>query len=94
MYGEYGKSMKSNAAGKSSFTLAPAEHAQVRRLRRMLKARSNAEVIRRSLTMLEESLSREELRRQYREASQRVRASTLEAIADWEPLNAEGLDDD
>jgi hypothetical protein len=86
--------MKPNAAGKSSFTLAPAEHAQVRRLRRMLKARSNAEVIRRSLTMLEESLSREELRRQFRDASKLVRASTVEAIKDWEHLNDEGLDDD
>jgi Arc/MetJ-type ribon-helix-helix transcriptional regulator len=53
--------MKSNASGKSSFTLAPAEHAQVRRLRRLTKARSNAEVIRKSLRLLEESLSREEL---------------------------------
>ncbi len=86
--------MKNNAAGKSSFTLAPAEHAQVRRLRRLLKARSNAEVIRRSLTLMEESVSREELRRQFREASQLVRASTLEAIKEWEPLNHEGLDDD
>jgi hypothetical protein len=85
--------MKANAAGKSSFTLAPAEHAQVRRLRRLLKARSNTEVIRRSLTMLEESLSREDLRRQFREASRLVRASTLEAIKDWEPLSDEGLDD-
>jgi hypothetical protein len=92
--GRYEESMKSNAPGKSSFTLAPAEHAQVRRLRRMLKARSNTEVIRRSLTMLEESLSREELRRQFREASKLVRGSTLEAIKEWEPLNHEGLDDD
>jgi hypothetical protein len=86
--------MKADAAGKSSFTLAPAEHAQVRRLRRLLKARSNTEVIRRSLTMLEESLSREDLRRRFREASKLVRASTLEGIKDWEPLNDEGLDDD
>ena len=86
--------MKNNTAGKSSFTLAPAEHAQVRRLRRLLKARSNAEVIRRSLTLMEESVSREELRRQFREASKLVRASTLEAIKEWEPLNHEGLEDD
>jgi L-lactate utilization protein LutB len=85
--------MKANAAGKSSFTLAPAEHAQVRRLRRLLKARSNAEVIRRSLRMLEESVAREELRRQFREASMRVRASTTEAIEEWDPLVDEGLDD-
>jgi len=85
--------MKSNAAGKSSFTLAPAEHAQVRRLRRLLNARSNAEVIRRSLRLLEESVSREELRRQFRDASARVRSSTLEAIRDLDPLVNDGLED-
>jgi hypothetical protein len=85
--------MKSHTAAKSSFTLAPAEHAQVRRLRRLLKARSNAEVIRRSLKLLEESVSREELRRQFREASARVRSSTLEAIRDFDPLVSDGLDD-
>jgi hypothetical protein len=85
--------MKSNAAGKSSFTLAPAEHAQVRRLRRLLKARSNADVIRRSLRLLEESVSRAELRRQFREAAVHVRSSTLEAIRDLDPLVSDGLDD-
>jgi hypothetical protein len=85
--------MKSSTAGKSSFTLAPAEHAQVRRLRRLLKARSNAEVIRRSLRLLEESVSREELRRQFREASVRVRASTLETIRELDPLVGDGLED-
>ncbi len=85
--------MKSRTAAKSSFTLAPAEHAQVRRLRRLLKARSNTEVIRRSLTLLEESVSREQLRRQFREASARVRPSTLEAIRDFDPLASDGLED-
>ena len=61
--------MKSNTGRKSSFTLPAAEHAQVLRLRRLLKASSNTEVIRRSLKLLEESVSREELRRQFREAS-------------------------
>ena len=85
--------MKANAAKKSSFTLAAAEHAQVRRLRRILKARSNTEVIRRSLQLLEESVSREELRRQFREASLRVRASTLKAVRELDPLANEGLRD-
>lgn len=85
--------MKSNTARKSSFTLPAAEHAQVLRLRRLLKARSNTEVIRRSLTMLEESISREALRRQFREASARVRSSTLEAIRELDLLNGEGLED-
>ena len=85
--------MKSNTSGKSSFTLAPAEHAQVRRLRRLLKARSNTEVIRRSLRLLEESLAREELRRQFREAAARVRSSTIEEVRELDPLAGEGLED-
>ena len=47
----------------------------------------------RSLRLLEESISRDELRRQFREASVRVRASTLEAIRELDPLVNEGLDD-
>jgi predicted RNA-binding protein len=73
--------------------LPAAEHAQVLRLRQLLKARSNTEVIRRSLSLLEESISREALRRQFREASVRVRSSTLEAMRELDPLNGEGLED-
>jgi len=85
--------MKSNTARKSSFSLPAAEHAQVLRLRRLLKASSNTEVIRRSLKLLEESVSREELRRQFREASARVRLSTLEAVRELDPLSGDGLED-
>jgi len=85
--------MKSHTMRKSSFTLPAAEHAQVLRLRRLLKARSNTEVIRRSLRLLEESVSREELRRQFREASAGVRASTLAALRELDPLIGEGLED-
>ena len=85
--------MKSHTARKSSFTLPAAEHAQVLRLRRLLKARSNTEVIRRSLKLLEESVSREELRRQFREASARVRSSSREAMQELDPLIGEGLED-
>lgn len=85
--------MKSHANKKSSFTLSPAEHAQVRRLRGLLKARSNTEVIRRSLKLLEETIAREELRRQFREASARVRSSTLEAVEEMDFLAGEGLED-
>jgi Arc/MetJ-type ribon-helix-helix transcriptional regulator len=85
--------MKSHTAKKSSFTLPAAEHAQVRRLRRLLKARSNTEVIRRSLRLLEEPISREDLRRQFREASARVRSSSLEALRELDPLAADGLED-
>jgi len=85
--------MKSNTIGKSSFTLAAKEHAQVRRLRRLLKARSNTEVIRRALRLMEESVSREELRRQFRDASVRVRSSTLETVHELDRLAGEGLED-
>jgi hypothetical protein len=85
--------MKSNVPGSLSFTLAPAEHAQVRRLRRLLKARSNTEVIRRALRLLEESVSQEQLRRQFRDASANVRSSTLEAIREYDPWAGDGLDD-
>jgi hypothetical protein len=89
----YERSMKSNTARKSSFTLPAAEHAQVLRLRRLLKASSNTEVIRRSLRLLEESVSREELRQQFRDASARVRSSALEAVHDLDPLAGDGLED-
>ena len=85
--------MRSNTAAKSSFTLSAAEHAQVRRLRRMLNARSNTEVIRRSLKVLEEQLSREELRRQFQEASAKVRSSTVKELRELEALSNDGLDD-
>jgi predicted RNA-binding protein len=85
--------MKSHTARKSSFTLSTAEQAQVVRLRRLLKARSNTEVIRRSLRLLEESISREALRRQFREASARVRSSTLEAMRELDRVIGEGRED-
>lgn len=85
--------MKTNTSAKSSFTLSAAEHAQVRRLRKMLNARSNTEVIRRSLKVLEEQLSREELRRQFREASAKLRSSTAKELRELEPLTNDGLDD-
>jgi hypothetical protein len=93
MQSRYDKSMKSNTAGKSSFTLGAKEHAQVRRLKRLLKARSNTEVIRRSLKLLEETVSREELRRQFREAAARVKFSSEEATQELDPLVGESLED-
>jgi hypothetical protein len=85
--------MKINASGKSSITLSSKEHAQVLRLRRLLRARSNTEVIRRSLKLLEESVSREQLRRQFREASRRVRSSSGEVMREMDSWIGEGLGD-
>lgn len=86
--------MKHDVARKSSFTLPPDEHALVLRLKRVLGARSNTEVIRRSLRALEESVSREELRARFREASRRVRASTAAELEDLNPVIADGLGED
>ena len=83
--------MKCNIADRSSFILTPADRAQVLRIRRMLKARSNTDVIRRALRLLEESVSREELRRQFHEASARVRSSTSMAVKELDPMAGEGL---
>ena len=85
--------MKRNAAAKSSFTLSAAEHSQVQRLRKMLNARSNTEVIRRALKLLEEQVSREELRRQFREAATRIRSSTIKELRELDGLIGDGLDE-
>jgi hypothetical protein len=42
---------------------------------------------------LKESLSHEELRRQFRESSARVRSSTLEVMRELDPLIGEGLEE-
>ena len=86
--------MKGNTAKKSSFTLPPEEHARVVRLRKALGARSNTEVIRRSLRALEESVSREELRARFREASTRVRRSMREDLEELDGVVGDGLGTD
>ncbi len=84
--------MKRNTAVKSSFTLPPEEHARVLRLKRMLGARSNTEVIRRSLRTLEEAVSRDALRARFRDAARKVRANTNKEVRELDALAAEGLD--
>jgi hypothetical protein len=84
--------MKSNT--KSSITLPAEELALVLRLKRKLGAKTNVEVRRRGLHLLRDSVDREELRARYRDASQAVRRSTLEEIAELDPLASEGLDDE
>jgi hypothetical protein len=84
--------MKKHAAARSSFTLPPQEHARVLRLKRQLRARSNTEVIRRSLRLLEESLSRDALREAFRQAAERVRDSSQQAVKELDHLAGEGLD--
>ena len=86
--------MKSHVQKKSSFTLPAEEHSRVLRLKRLLRARSNTEVIRRSLRLLEESVEREALRARFRDAAARVKQSTRHEVRALDSLVAEGLDRD
>jgi len=84
--------MKSNT--KSSITLPPAELALVEGLRKRLRAKTKVEVVRRGLFMLRDSVDRDALRAQYVEASRKVRATTLEELAELDALAAEGLENE
>lgn len=82
--------MKANA--KSSVTLPPEELELVQSLKARLKLKSNVEVIRRGLRLLQETTERRVLKESYRAASQATRRSTAEALRDLDHLTAEGLD--
>lgn len=86
--------MKSHARKKSSFTLPAEEHARVLRLKRLLRAPSNTEVIRRSLRLLEESIARDALRARFREAAARVKQGTRHEVRALDALAGEGLERD
>lgn len=81
------------AARKSSFTLPADEHARVLRLRKILGVDSNTEVIRRSLLALEESVSREMLRKRFRDAVVRLGDSTAAELEALDGLSLDGLED-
>jgi len=83
--------MKSNT--KSSITLPPQELRLVTELKARLKAKSNVEVVRRGLRLLQEATDRESLREAYRRASRATRASLADEIAELDGLAAEGLDE-
>ncbi len=86
----YSKSMKSNA--KSSVTLPPEEIKLVQSLKVRLKLKSNVEVIRRGLRLLQETTERRALKEAYRAASRATRRSTDEAMRELDHLADEGLD--
>ena len=86
--------MKRNTAAKSSFTLPPEEHARVLRLKRVLGARSNTDVIRRSLRVLEESVSREALRVRFRDAAKKVSPTTAKEVDELDAVIGDGLEGD
>jgi Arc/MetJ-type ribon-helix-helix transcriptional regulator len=77
---------------KSSITLPASELKLVRSLKARLHAKSNVEVIRRGIRLLQETTDREALRSAFQAAAKAVRPSTLEAIEELDPLAGEGLD--
>ncbi len=82
--------MKANA--KSSITLPVTEVRLVQSLKARLKLKSNVEVVRRGLRLLQETTERQALRDAYRAASRATRASLAREIAELDHLSGEGLD--
>lgn len=88
--GRYATGMKSNT--KSSITLPAEEIRLVRSLKAKLKVRTNVEVVRRGLRLLQATTDRAELQEAYRRASKAVRTATRKEIAELDRLSGEGLD--
>jgi Arc/MetJ-type ribon-helix-helix transcriptional regulator len=80
------------ASLKSSITLPPNELRMVTALKQRLRLRSNVEVVRRGLQMLQEDTDRRALKQAYRKASQASRGITVDEIAALDHLSSEGLD--
>jgi carbamoylphosphate synthase large subunit len=77
---------------KSSITLPAEELKRVKRLKKRLKLRSNVDVVRAGLRVLEEASDREELREEFRKASVATRVSLRAEIDELDHLSGEGLD--
>jgi Arc/MetJ-type ribon-helix-helix transcriptional regulator len=82
--------MKSNA--KSSVTLPAEEVKLVKALKSRLRLKSNVEVVRRGLRLLQETTDRAALRDAYRRASETVRGENAGDMAELDRLSDEGLD--
>jgi Arc/MetJ-type ribon-helix-helix transcriptional regulator len=82
--------MKSNA--KSSITLPADEVRLVQTLKARLRLKSNVEVVRRGLRLLNDTTERTALKVAYRRASTATRASTRAELEDLDDLAGEGLD--
>ena len=76
---------------KSSITLPVEEVRLVLSLRSRLKLKSNVEVVRRGLRLLQETTERRALREAYRAASLATRTVTKAEIDDLDHLSGEGL---
>jgi hypothetical protein len=87
----YRENMNSNT--KSSITLPPEEFELVLELKAATNAKSNVEVVRRGLRLLQEVTSRESLRQAYRRDSAAVRESFEKEIGELDSLVAQGLED-
>lgn len=82
--------MKSNA--KSSVTLPAEELELVMKLKRRLRVKSNVEVVRRGLRLLQETTDRAALRESYRQASDAVRKQNASDMKELDGLIDEGID--
>ena len=77
---------------KSSVTLPREEFRLVRSLKAQLRLKSNVEVVRRGLKLLQETTDRKTLKAAYRKASIATRASSLAEIEALDHLADEGFD--
>jgi Arc/MetJ-type ribon-helix-helix transcriptional regulator len=77
---------------KSSITLPPDEFRLVTTLKKRLHLRSNVEVVRRGLRMLQETTDRQALKEAYRRASRSARGATGAELAELDHLAGEGVD--
>ena len=77
---------------KSSITLPPSELRLVTTLKERLRLRSNVEVVRQGLRMLQEATDRQALKEAYRKASRASREATVAALGELDHLSGEGLD--
>ena len=82
--------MKSNA--KSSVTLPAEEVELVLKLKKRLRLKSNVDVVRRGLRLLQEMTDRRELKRAFQRASQSVRVENSTELDELDDLAGEGLD--
>lgn len=77
---------------KSSITLPAQELRLVKSLKARLKLKSNVEVVRTGLRLLQERTDRQALKEAYRSASKATRRSTEEEVEALDHLAGEGLD--
>ncbi len=77
---------------KSSVTLPADELQLLKRLKTRLKLKSNVDVVRAGLRLLEETTDRQALREEFRRASLATRAGLRDELDELDHLAGEGLD--